>query len=160
MANIIKLTMQDRFDILKYAKALPSTTSTYFRFPEFEEIFEITPEEESEYAVSLDDGKLCCNCPDKLFDIDIEPIPEAIHDAIKLRITEYKDEMEKLRKVNRGNQQFSDSPFFCAFIKALSKLLTPEELAETEPSSGDKKQESARQPKLSLIDMLRTRKGK
>lgn len=139
MANIVKMTVKDRHNIIKYGYNLPSTLQTYFPFfSQFLPIFEFTPEEEKEYGIKIVDGEITCNCPDRLFDIDIDQVPEGIHAAIKMRVTDYKAEMKKLRDSNKGNPNYTDSPLFVAFVNTLSKLLTPEEIAETEPEYQEK----------------------
>ena len=73
MSNIVKMTVKDRHNIIKYGYNLPSTLQTYFPFfGQFLSIFEFTPEEEKEYGIKIADGEITCNCPDKLFDIDID----------------------------------------------------------------------------------------
>lgn len=153
MSNIVKLTVSDRHNIIKYAYNLPSTLQTYFPFfGQFLSIFEFTPEEEKEYGIEIVDGEIKCNCPDRLFDIDIDQVPEGIHAAIKMRVTDYKAEMKKLRESNKGNPDFKDSPLFTAIVEHLSKLLTEEEIKETEPEYQEKlAKEKERTPVLKLV---------
>ena len=155
MANIVKMTVKDRHNIIKYAYNLPSTLQTYFPFfGEFLGLFEFTPEEEKEYGIRIEDGEIICNCPDKLFDIDIDKVPESIHSAIKMRVTDYKAEMKKLRESNKGNPNFKDSPLFIAIVENLSKLLTEEEVKETEPEYQErlaKEKEREKRPIFRLI---------
>lgn len=148
MANIVKLTVKDRHNIIKYAHNLPSTMQTYFYFDEFLDLLKFTDEEEKEYGIELVDGEIKCNCPDKLFDVDIDKIPAGIRAAIKMRVSDYKAEMKKLREANKGNDSYKDSPLFTAIVENLSKLLTADEIAETEPSD-DKKVEG--KPNLRLV---------
>lgn len=152
MANIVKMTVKDRHNIIKYGYNLPSTLQTYFPFfTDFLGLFEFTPEEEKEYGIKIVDGEITCDCPDKLFDIDIDKVPEGIHAAIKMRVTDYKAEMKKLRDSNKNNPDFKDSPLFVAIVENLSKLLTPEEIEETEPEYQEKLAEAEKKPILKLI---------
>ena len=152
MANIVKMTVKDRHNIIKYGYNLPSTLQTYFPFfTDFLGLFEFTPEEEKEYGIKIVDGEITCDCPDKLFDIDIDKVPEGIHAAIKMRVTDYKAEMKKLRESNKNNPDFKDSPLFVAIVENLSKLLTPEEIEETEPEYQEKLAEAEKKPILKLI---------
>lgn len=153
MANIVKLTIKDRHNIIKYGYNLPSTLQTYFPFfDQFLGLFEFTPEEEEKYGIKIVDGEITSNSPDKVFDIDIDQVPQGIHDAIKMRVTDYKAEMKKLRESNKGNASYSDSPLFTAIVENLSKLLTPEEIEETEPEFQEKKKAAeAKGPILKLI---------
>jgi hypothetical protein len=153
MANIVKMTVKDRHNIIKYGYNLPSTLQTYFPFfDQFLSIFEFTPEEEKEYGIKIVDGEITCNCPDKLFDIDVDQVPEGIHAAIKMRVTDYKAEMKKLRDANKDNKDYKDSPLFVAIVENLSKLLTAEEIKETEPEYQEKlAKEKEKKPILKLI---------
>jgi hypothetical protein len=153
MANIVKMTVKDRHNIIKYGYNLPSTLQTYFPFfDQFLSIFEFTPEEEKEYGIKIVDGEITCNCPDKLFDIDVDRVPEGIHTAIKMRVTDYKAEMKKLRDANKDNKDYKDSPLFVAIVENLSKLLTAEEIKETEPEYQEKlAKEKEKKPILKLI---------
>lgn len=146
------MTVKDRHNIIKYGYNLPSTLQTYFPFfTDFLGLFEFTPEEEKEYGIKIVDGEITCDCPDKLFDIDIDKVPEGIHAAIKMRVTDYKAEMKKLRDSNKNNPDFKDSPLFVAIVENLSKLLTPEEIEETEPEYQEKLAEAEKKPILKLI---------
>lgn len=134
MANIVKMTVADRHNIIKYAYNLPSTLQTYFPFfSEFLPLFEFSKEEEEKYGIRIEDGEITCDQPDATFDIDIEKVPQGIHDAIKMRVADYKAEMKKLHDANRENPDYTDSPLFVAIVENLSKLLTEEEIRETEP---------------------------
>ena len=83
MAHIVKLTVADRNNILKYAYNLPSTLGTYFNFDTFADIVGFSEEEEKELGIKYVDGEIQCNCPERTFDIDVETIPEPIMDAIR-----------------------------------------------------------------------------
>ena len=134
MEKILHLTVEDRYNIVKYAYNLPSTLQTYFPFFRvFLPKFEFSPEEQAELGIRIVDGEATCDFPDKKFDIDISDIPEGIHDAIKMRITDYKDEMHKLREANKANPSYTDPPLFVNMVETLKVFLTEEELAETEP---------------------------
>lgn len=153
MAHIVKMTIQDRHNVIKYAYNLPSTLQTYFPFfSQFLGLFEFTPEEEKEYGIQIADGEIKSNCPEKTFDIDIDQVPEGIRAAIRMRVTDLKAEMKKLRDSNKGNDSFKDSPLFVAMVDNLSKLLTKEEIAETEPEFQEKKKaEAEKKPIFKLI---------
>ena len=134
MSKIVKLTVADRHNILKYAYNLPSTLGTYFSFDEFASLLEFTPEEEKEFEIHIEEGEIKCNCPERTFDFDIEKVPEAIAAAIRTRVADYKDEMQKLREANKGNESYQDSPLFTAMVKYLSMLIPDEgESKERDP---------------------------
>lgn len=124
MAHIVKLTVADRNNILKYAYNLPSTLGTYFNFDTFADIVGFSEEEEKELGIKYVEGEIQCNCPERTFDIDVEAIPEPIMDAIRTRVADYKEEMQKLRDANKENPDFEDSPLFTAIVENLSKLLS------------------------------------
>ena len=69
-----------------------------------------------------------------------------------MRVTDYKAEMKKLRDANKDNKDYKDSPLFVAIVENLSKLLTAEEIQETEPEYQEKlAKEKEKKPILKLI---------
>ena len=128
MPHIVKLNVEERYNVLKYAHQLPSTLQTYFRFPEFREFLEFTPEEEKEMEVRVENGEVKCNCPDREFEYALEKFPKPILAAINQRVAEIRDEMAKLREAHKGDETFSDSPLFTAIVKYLGKMVVPAEM--------------------------------
>ena len=128
MSYIVKLSVEDRYNVLKYAHQLPSTLQTFFNFPAFREKLEFSPEDEKELDIKVVDGKITCNKPDLVFEYDLETFPKPILRAINQRVDEIKDEMEQLRKAHKEDKTFKDSPLFTAIVENLGKLVVPDEL--------------------------------
>lgn len=128
--RVVSLNIVERHDVIKYAHNLPSTMATFFPFGQFVDLFEFTDEEQKQYGIRYEDGKIVSNAPDLVFDIDITAAPEGIMDAIRLRVGEYKKEIARLREANKNIKGYTDSPLLTAIVNTLSKLLTDAELSE------------------------------
>lgn len=120
MDKTISLTIAERYDIIKYAHQIPSSRMSYFSFPAFMEVIQITPEEEKEYDIKVNGGKIECNCPDKVFEYHISDFPDVIINTIRHYVEDIKAEIEEEKK---NTPDHSASPFYEKSVEVLSKLL-------------------------------------
>ncbi len=116
----ISLTIAERYDIVKYAHQIPSSWVTYFLFPEFLEVIQITDEEAKEYDVKVVDGTVECNCPDRKFEYDQDSFPKQILDTIALYVQDVQAQIDEEKK---NTPDHSASPLYEKIVESLSKIL-------------------------------------
>jgi hypothetical protein len=119
MSNTISLTIPERYEIVKYAHQIPSSNSTYFQFPYFLDVINITDEEIKEYGIKMDQGSIECNCPDKVFEYNVEDFPEIIMTTIRHFIDDLQEQIDEEKK---NTPDHSASPLYVKIVAALSKL--------------------------------------
>lgn len=120
MDKTISLTIAERYDVIKYAHQIPSSRLSYFSFPAFLDVIQITPEEEKEYDIKVVGNKIECNCPDKKFEYKVSDFPEIIINTIKHYVEDVKGLIEEEKK---NTPDHSASPFYTNAVNALSKVL-------------------------------------
>ena len=120
MDKTIKLTLAERYDVIKYAHHLPSSRLSYFAFPAFLDVIQITPEEEKEYDIKVVDGKIESNSPDKVFEYHASDFPEIIINTIRHYIEVVSKQIEEEKE---NTPDHSASPFYVNAVNALSKVL-------------------------------------
>jgi hypothetical protein len=93
---------------------------TYFTFPEFLDVIQITDDEASKYGVKVVDGAVECNCPDRKFEYDAERFPKAIVDTIAQYVKDIQAQIDEERK---NTPDHSASPLYEKIVASLSKIL-------------------------------------
>ena len=120
MNKKISLTIPERYDIVKYAHQIPSNRVTYFTFPAFLEVIQITDEEAKEFDVKVVDGKVECNCPDRKFEYDTASFPQQILDTIAQYV---KDVQAQIDEEKKNTPDHTASPLYEKIVESLSKIL-------------------------------------
>ena len=120
MRKKISLTIAERYDIVKYEQQIHSNRVTYFSFPEFLEVIQITDEEAKEFGVKVVDGTVECNCPDRKFEYDTASFPKPIIDTIAQYV---KDVQEQIDEEKKNTPDHSASPLYEKIVASLSKIL-------------------------------------
>ena len=120
MSKKISLTIAERYDIVKYAHQIPSTRVTYFSFPEFLDVIQITDEEAEKYGVKVVNGKVECSCPDRKFEYDVDSFPKPIMDTIAQYV---KDVQAQIDEEKKNTPDHSASPLYEKIVASLSKIL-------------------------------------
>ena len=120
MSKKISLTIAERYDIVKYAHQIPSSMATYFTFPDFLNVIQITDEESKEFDVKVVDGKVECNCPDHKFEYDIADFPKQIIDTI---VQYVKDVQAQIDEEKKNTPDHTASPLYEKIVAALNKLV-------------------------------------
>ncbi len=120
MSKKISLTIPERYDVVKYAHQIPSTMVTYFSFPEFLEVIQITDDEAKGFDVKVVDGNVECNCPERKFEYDTASFPKPIMDTIEEYVKEVQEEIDEQKK---NTPDHSASPLYEKIVASLSKIL-------------------------------------
>lgn len=106
-----KLTIKDRFELMKYTNLLPCTLALRIAIDSFNQKLELTDEESKQFDVSFDDNKnVVCNNPD--YTIEVDNIPEEILKVMKSYVLEYD-----------SNEEFKNNHVVKAATTAFKKVI-------------------------------------
>ena len=108
---MLTLTIKDRYDLRKYAGALPCTLSLRYAIEDFQRQVDFTPDEMTQYAIKVNKDTFEVECNDSSYAVQYESIPEAVAHAMKDYVTHYDVEQTKDNVITQNT------------IKAFKKVL-------------------------------------